>query len=431
MTSSLKNKSKEGVSMLGQSYFESRLNEIYNYCLVSYLCGSGELVSTDSKIKTHWELCQDVSGEIIFILSSSSIIETDKGGDFVNFVFKGISNDNNWEITSEKLVIHSQKIGWSLNDEQITYFCSTKMVILKHRHNYRENSFSKALAYLHNFKFIGLDWTKYETINRRDKFNCQVCNRDIHFKLLYENKNIEQLIENDRIAKAVLSTMEYPVNDGETIEFCIEEIEKISYFLSITTLNTNFSPMIELFSGEEKVAIIIKRILSLPYHGNFLIDNLQIKAGIPSFFIQCFKNYITLSNAFDIDQFVILLLELQNQHQVELKISVLLLAYENLLSKYLAYKGTPINDLKDSSVEQKLRMFNKMFRFIKKDFLGEDLRDSIRNKLFHLGNIPFLSFEEKWEIYVKYYELLIQILLKILDYHGEYINRIDYIKSSI
>jgi hypothetical protein len=420
-----------GIIMLGRNYFESRLNEIYNYCLLGYISGTGELVSTSSRYNINWELCQDITGEILFILSSSLDIKFDNQGDFIHFSFNGISSNGLWEANSPDLIIHSQKFGWAYNNERFTHFCTANMITLKHIQNYRDNNFSKALACLYNFKFEGLDFSQYEQMNKKDKFICQTQDRDILFKLVFEDRNIKELIETKRIQKAVFSTLEYPMHEGESMGFCKKEIEKICWFLSMSTLNTNFSPIIEYYSGEEKVAITIYNVLGLRYHGNVIVDNYQVKAGIPSFFTQCFTNYVTLSNSFDINQFISLILDLQSQHHIELKIATLLLAYENLLSQYLVYRGIPQDSLRESNVEQKLRMFNNFYRFIPRDLLGEDLRDSVRNPLFHLGNIPFLTFEETIETFEKYYELLVQILLKILDYHGEYINRLDFTNSTI
>ena len=58
--------------MLGQNYFANRLGDIYEYSIIKYKYGKG--VSNDSI--THdsaqycWELCVDVSGNIIFVLHS-------------------------------------------------------------------------------------------------------------------------------------------------------------------------------------------------------------------------------------------------------------------------------------------------------------------------------------------------------------------------
>ena len=45
---------------------------------------------------------------------------------------------------------------------------------------------------------------------------------------------------------------------------------------------------------------------------------------------------------------------------------------------------------------------------------------------YNLGSIPFLNFEEKLNNFTAYYELLMQIILKILCYRGGYISRINY-----
>jgi hypothetical protein len=418
--------------MLGQQYFEKRLGDTYNFCLVKYLNGSGEIVSDNKRSNVNWELCQDITGEVLFILSSSAVIETDENDGFKNYSIVGLSSDGTLELKCERFVIYSQKMGWRFNNERFTYFCSLyDLISIKNRDKYRENNFSKALAYLTNFKFEGLEFSKYDNLDKKDKFCCKLQDRTAYFKLLFNDKDIKELMEIGRINKAVFSTLEYPLKEGESIDYCLGEIEKICWFLCVSTFNTNFSPLVQVYSEDQIVVTIIRSILILPHHGNVMIDNFHIKAGIPDFFSQCYQNYNLLQNNFDFNQFISLLLDLQNQHHIELQIATLLLAYENLLSQYLIYRGIPQAEIEEGNVELKIRKFNTIFRFIRKDLLGDDLRASIRNPLFHLGNIPFLTIKEKIDAFEKYYELLIQITLKILDYHGEYTNRLNYTNSRI
>lgn len=53
----------------------------------------------------------------------------------------------------------------------------------------------------------------------------------------------------------------------------------------------------------------------------------------------------------------------------------------------------------------------------------DTLRASVRNPLFHQGEIPLLSLEEKIDFFQKYYDLLIRIILRILNYTGDYMCR--------
>lgn len=99
----------------------------------------------------------------------------------------------------------------------------------------------------------------------------------------------------------------------------------------------------------------------------------------------------------------------------------MLMAYEYLLLKYLLDQGQP-QDRIGRNIQQKLRQINTFLRFISADLMDDTLRDSVRNPLFHTGEIPLLTRSKKIDLFKTYYDLLIRIILRILGYTGQYMS---------
>lgn len=52
--------------------------------------------------------------------------------------------------------------------------------------------------------------------------------------------------------------------------------------------------------------------------------------------------------------------------------------------------------------------------------MNDNLRNNIRNPLFHQGEIPDLPIQDKIKLFKDYYGLLMRIVLRILRCDGEY-----------
>jgi hypothetical protein len=107
----------------------------------------------------------------------------------------------------------------------------------------------------------------------------------------------------------------------------------------------------------------------------------------------------------------------------------MLMAYEYLLFEYLLSQGLSQEEIKETNVLHKLKMANKFLRFIPSNMTNDTLRESVRNPLFHQGDIPSLTLEKKIEIFKSYYDLMIRIILRILNYSGEYMSVITHSPS--
>lgn len=111
---------------------------------------------------------------------------------------------------------------------------------------------------------------------------------------------------------------------------------------------------------------------------------------------------------------------------LETKIAGLLLSYEYVLTNYLLSIGLGQSKVLDLSIKDKLYRLNNDLRFIPSRLLGDKIRTNVRNPLFHTGELTLLNTSEKIEFFKEYFDLLIQIVLKLLGYSGEYISPIDF-----
>lgn len=122
-------------------------------------------------------------------------------------------------------------------------------------------------------------------------------------------------------------------------------------------------------------------------------------------------------------------MEINQQKYIDLKLATMIMAYEYLLLKYLLEKGKD-KDKIGKNIQQKLRQINEFLRFIPSELMGDELRDLVRNPLSHQGEIPSLTCREKINLFKPYYNLLIIVILRILDYKGQYVSVITHRPSS-
>jgi hypothetical protein len=394
--------------MLGKDYFANRLGDIYEYSRIQYK--SGKCVSNQEN-NYFWELCVDVSGNIIFVLHSNTITDCTLKISRIQSIY-GMCNDEVWEITSTDIVI--QKITTSFQDNSVltTYFCIPSSILLKLKCK-TSITFSLVRGYFSNFSFS----------NR--SFAAKVDDKDIQFKMLESSKNIIELIEIQRIDNALLSIIEVPVKECEDIDNVKAEITSISFFVSLLSANLNFVPIIEYISEDIVSQILIENTNKQSFHKKSIIDNFKISQGIPNAFDEIYQNYKAYQREICIDIIIIFIAEINQTKHINLKLAIMLMAYEYLLLKYLISKGLARHKIGDN-IQQKLNQVNSYLRFIPSEMTKNTLRESIRNPLFHQGEIPDFDIYEKIDIFNKYYDLLIKIILKILGYTGKYVSLLTH-----
>ena len=409
--------------MKGKEYFKQRLSDIYEFSLIDYLSGEGSLQLENSDIHVKWELCVDVSGQMLLIISCNKSLQTSQGTKFNRFNINGTSYDEDWKIECEDVILYSKSYRWNGSNELYTYFGSPDLINLYIKKF--QGKVDRVKAYISNFNFIGLEFSDYEDGSNLDKFDCKIQTKTFTFRLLQASKKLIELIQVARIPNAVLSTVSVPILAYEDFENSLKELNSLCWFISFLSLNTCFSPMTEMFFNDKLVQIRLDKRIALPFCRESLIDNLKIDAGIIIFLEQYYEKYLELERNLDFNTVVSQLLELQNIFHIEVKFATLIMAYEYLLSRFLVDKGITEEKMLNYNIQQKLGKANKYLKFIPANS-GDYLRDSIRNPLFHQGSLPFLSLTDKLQEFDTYYELLIKIILKVLGYQGKYISRINY-----
>lgn len=394
--------------MLGKDYFANRLGDIYKYSRIPYK--SGKCVSNQEN-NYFWELCVDVSGNIIFVLHSNTITDCTLRISCIQSI-SGMCDDEVWEITSTNIVIQKITTSFQENSVLTTYFCIPNSIILKLKCQAPIN-FSLVRGYLSNFSFS----------NR--SFAAKVDDKEIQFQMLETSKNIIELIEVKRIDNALLSILEVPVKESEDIDNIKAEITSISFFVSLLSANLNSVPIIEYISEDMVSQILIENTNKKSFHTKFIIDNFKISQGIPNAFNEIYQNYKAYQSEICLDIIINFIAEINQTKHINLKLAIMLMAYEYLLLKYFISKGLARDKIGDN-IQKKLNQINYYLRFIPSEMMKDTLRESIRNPLFHQGEIPDFDIYEKIDIFNKYYDLLMKIILKVLSYTGKYVSLLTH-----
>ncbi|MGB3207481.1 MAG: hypothetical protein WBB28_21050 [Crinalium sp.] len=394
--------------MLGETYFATRLGDIYEYSIIPYKCGK---CTSNESVSYFWELCVDVSGNIIFILSLEDLSQNDFNIDIIDNI-SGISSDGLWKITSNNIHIKLTTSKYINSSHQINHFCIPSRVILNLTAS-QDLKFDLVRAYPSNFTFSTIDYERGFIVSLNKK--------DIYFQRVSKHKEIIDFIDSGRIRNALLSTLEIPIDSHEVIENIEEEIINISWFISILSLNLNFVPVVEYFNQNKLVQISIENTYKTNFNPTYIIDNCKISRGIPKAFDNSYSKYKKINSQMDLNTFIGFLVETRQQSYIDLKLATMIMAYEYFLLKYLILQGVALDKIGEN-VQQKLGQANKYLRFIPKEITSDILRDSLRNPLFHQGEIPKLNLDEKIAEFEKYYDFLIKIFLKVLDYQGKYIS---------
>lgn len=393
--------------MLGKKYFRDRLSDIYDYSLIQYLSGNGNLKSNNQNIQVDWELCVDLSGEIIFVVSNSRSRSL-----FYNsnetFNLSGKTLDGEWEIESNDILLY----GVTSNSLGDFSFCAISDINLKHK-NFSLNSITHSISYISN----------YDLFYGKEIYPLRA-NKNVDFEKIDKNKEIKDLIDIKRINSAILSKMKLYITNQD-LEDNLVEVESITWFLSLVSLNYCFESIVEIHNSSEKVFIKIYNGNKSNYRQDRLINDRQINNGTHEFFSKSYANFIGLNKDLNIRIFIEYLIKIENEPTTEIKIAILVLTYEYLLTGYLMNKGD-ITDPEGINIEQKISKINKYVRFIPKPLLDKFFRDSIRNPLFHQGIILSLSHDERIKYLKIYSDLIIKIFLVLLGYEEEYMSRVDY-----
>ncbi len=245
----------------------------------------------------------------------------------------------------------------------------------------------------------------------------KVQTEDRHFTFTCDDKIID-LVKNGKLSYAITTIID--LESDSNLDDKTEESLILGEFLSLMNGTYLGIPMMEYHQGENTVGYKIYDCPKNKYSNNFqAVPHNRIAVGIKKAIAENFNKYKELRNSLGLNRFVELYCELSGTIITEIRLSIMLLSYEYLLTKYLIeIAGEDEGKVQDWSIQSKLGTINKYLRFIKGD-APKILRKDIRNPLFHQGYIPYTSEKELWGYFTKYRNLLVKIFLKILDYTGE------------
>lgn len=411
--------------MLGEQYFKQRFIDVYEYSLMNYKSGTGTLQISEKEYQVKWESVIPITGECILIISTEDSFGLHlQSSDNGNGELIGKTDDRKWRISANSIFI--KNINFKTNTPSTILTCLVRVLNL-HKVDNNAIDIRHLKGYISNFDFLGMDFTNREGRQVRDKFTVNVHDRQAVFQELDHKKIILEQVKSNRIDKAILSTLTFPFLDGENKKQTSHYIELISWFLSLVNVKATMFPLIEYYNNNnELVEIEYQELITSRYHSNVIIDNHLCFGGLIQYFNECYEVFVELKNDLALSSLVASILGMYEGKFLEHKLAGLILSYELLLTKYLVKLGNNFEDIKELSIQDKLRRVNTHLRFIPSDLLADTLRKDVRNALFHTGEIAVLTSNEKLEIYKKYYDLLIQITLRILNYKGKYITPKDY-----
>ena len=229
--------------MLGIEYFEKRLVDIYEYSLMKYTCGTGKLTIGPIDDDVNWEAVISVTGELILVLSASDVLAVDSSimrderGSFY-----GNTLDGEWTVSATNVFITN--MNFQFGDCVSTRLTCAVDDFSMTRKDAGDFSVSHIEGCLSNFNFMGLEATAKRNGWTRDRFTVSVCDKDVVFRESLGKKEILGHVRSKRIDRAILSTVVIPVNDGETEETVEDQLDRLSWFLSLPNVNVIMSPVI-------------------------------------------------------------------------------------------------------------------------------------------------------------------------------------------
>jgi len=415
--------------VFGEQYFIDRLAGLYELSPVKYLSGTGELHFNNIISSVQWELVVPITGEHTLFLHHKGYSDL---GLFIDpkilgnpgFSLSGSSSYGEWDVSIPTIQIFD--VSTSINSEMlISMNCYAREILLR-KCGTIHNEIDHIKGLIRNFDFLGSEVTQDGSRSSLDKIRVIIRNKEISFRTIKDSNMVKALLKSKRIDRALLSTVTLPLDQGENIEEIYSLLKTICWLLSLINVNACLCPIVQQWSGQELIAINIRNLISSQFHRNIIIDNKNVRNGIVDIFNNCYEEYCNIDSAINLSIFVSNLLGMYEGKFLEHKIVGLLLSYEYILTKYLIYLGHDENEVAKLSIQDKLRRLNIILRFIPSRLLGDILRENVRNPLFHSGELTLLNTDEKTNVFKEYFDLLIQIVLKLIGYTGGYISPIDY-----
>jgi hypothetical protein len=349
------------------------------------------------------ELCLLRNGKVVVVLNMLESLENISSNESFSY-FIGIGKtDSNLTFYSDRLYFYSHTS--EKRQEQIYHRYEGS--IIESVHIFQDNL-------LHNCNsVIGF----FKNMEVSQQIEATFLNIPITINDHINSTTNVDLINSGLLNYGILSFVEFDSkhfkNNLEVDDF----FEKLSFALSIPFCNTTNLSYCQYLRENEEIGISIYNTISEKYRNTQIINDDRIPI-----YLKCFESSSNFYNFEKFKQLSHLLIGSFHQKYLEIKFANLLMAFEFSMNFILEekYKISISEIKKKENLQQKLNFLNSYLRSIPKKLLNNNLRENIRNPLFHTGSIPNMDFKILMNCYYEYTNLLLNILLQSFNYSGKY-----------
>ena len=411
-----------GMLVVDEAFFRSRLGDLFAYSILPYMEGTGTLRIAGNSYECEWALNVSPQGQPLLTLTTGEYARTlfaDSGQPFPQTILEGLTSDGDWRLAASNLRTSRSTLD---SDLRFFYVCRPRDVML--------SSISadgaqpdRIRALLTNFKFDGLEVSKYENRWALDRFTIPIAGNVAEFRPLNRQDELLELIGNGRLDRAILSTLSLSTAHAglASAEALVSTLCSMATFACFSMVN---DPVTEYYAGETLTRIVVRDLISSRYNPAVVIDNFYVDKGLRIYLEECLAKFSELDATMDLRRLIRGCIGMTEGAFTENKVAGLIMSLEYLVTKQL--KELQARFSEDDSIESKIGNLDKYVRFIPKDCRGGDLRRLARNPLFHTGEALITDSLDFYRLYSKYTDLLIRLVLRALGYKGKFISRLTW-----
>lgn len=404
------------MTLLSEATFEEYVGPTFPFSIIRYLHGTGKIKDELEEFAVEWALSVGPDGTIrFFVTPTEPYMRSER---FAPLGFSGTSDDGT-SVQAQRLRVTETRINSdNPNFTTLLHLLPESAIIFQ-----RESTRRPALLKAH---ILNADLEAEEYVERDDrayteKSTMTLGKHKVVFFLNQHHKQLRKFARNHWLTAVCLSWLEVHFEKDETIQTALAYVEDIVWLTSFVCQQLTIPPVIDIF--DDAGTLIYRQIIYTtqhPLHGGHLFkrrETIQVSKVME----KLYPSFVQDKYDINLRKLTGFLCAMSETTFVELRMSVLIMAYEHLLSRYLLKIGaiTKADLAKDGfNVQQKLGRANAHLKFIPAELGGDSLR-SVRNPLFHQGLLAF-EYPEAKQIYDEYRDLLLRITLHLLDYDGYY-----------
>jgi hypothetical protein len=264
--------------------------------------------------------------------------------------------------------------------------------------------------------------SNFKLNSRRLVFNCagrkwEICSLD-------KTKETIEALKRRNIAKGITRHIIAEAQNEDEIVGIENEVGDICWLLSIAN-GALVIPEYKLIAGnggEEKKFEFYSTITS--YVNNYEFINIyDMQKGLKKFLEECYDTFVHHKNDLMLDKYIAMIVESLGDLSVESRLAIIIIAIEMISSAHARkMDGWNEEQVQTSGIKEKLDVLNRHLKFIPKEIRSKWLKKTLRNPLMHSGVIPSYDGIKLIGIYHELLKLSLQILFRILNYTGEYLD---------